>query len=245
MSSLNASQPFQFLISVFRVAGIWNDHISWSFFQLFYLVVVQLAFFVSFFLSMCINLAFIESIESITESLYMTLTTVSLMVKIVNIVMKHKKLLNFVKGINASLIQPHNEEEIQLFRRAYKNFNWQRNTFFGSAYFCLIAALYSSAIGRDRLPFPGWYPLDWKNNEKYFWIIYGYQILAMGLSCTTNAAADLMNGYMFFQIAIFFRMISKRIENIGHSGYNGKELPNGEACRKLLECIRIHQFVTR
>lgn len=246
MEAFSITQPFDFMKVVFQISGIWTGQKGWPFLYKVYAVLVQTFLFFAFGISMCINLASIKNIEDITESFYMTLTIILMLIKILNLVVRSGNLLQFLEGVNSPLIEPETDGELEMFKRAYSSFNRQRNFLLVCGWSCILSALYASAFGDgDKLPYPGWFPFDWKHNQKYFWIAYSYQVFAMGLSCTTNVSTDLTGGYLSFQVSIFFRLVSRRLAAIGNSRGDGELFPDEKTIHALVRCIEMHQLVTR
>ncbi|XP_067630176.1 odorant receptor 94a [Eurosta solidaginis] len=126
--------------------------------------------------------------------------------------------------------------------------NWwlKHQTFFAYIAFCYIGGgicVLCTAFGATLLvngyflPYDYWLPFDWHNAQNY-WYAYGYELIAMSLTCLANVVMDMMMCYYLFHIALLYKLIGMRLMAL-HS------LRESLAVKDLIAIIELHKKVKR
>ncbi|CAD7090656.1 unnamed protein product [Hermetia illucens] len=245
MEKFDAIKPTGFMLTNFKFVGLWHSKDQWTAREYIHTTALLILFFIIYEILICINLAFIVDLESSSESLFISLTELSLLVKVFNFLGYHRKIRNLLQRIQSARLAPKTEEEVDFFERFHKNFNFQRRMFINICIVCLSSGYVTSILSSEpRLPFPAWFPFDWKSSSRNFWIALLYDIVATTITAINNCCLDLFQAYMLFQISVFFRLLSTRLEAIGQSEVNENGQTKKPPKEELLQCIKMHQQLT-
>ncbi|XP_037041513.1 odorant receptor 94b-like [Bradysia coprophila] len=72
-----------------------------------------------------------------------------------------------------------------------------------------VSALYT--IPR-QLPFRAWYPIDWRHDERRYWIVYTYQVVGMIMQANLNICIEIFPGYLMYMARVKMEVLSLRLE---------------------------------
>ncbi|XP_054744409.1 odorant receptor 94b-like [Anastrepha obliqua] len=146
-----------------------------------------------FVIMMFTDAAQASNLDDFANSMYMALTQLGLLAKLVNNWCNTKLLIGFFAEFTEDpLFQSHNAEE----RREWSPF---------------VSVLFSPQC---ELPFPYAPPFNWCTKPNY-WYAYFYELLASVISCSTNSSFDMINSYMLLQLSLYFKLICGRLERMG------------------------------
>ncbi|KNC23846.1 putative odorant receptor 94b, partial [Lucilia cuprina] len=186
---------------------------------------------------MWLEVIFSSDIYEATDVLYMVLTETALVVKILSI-WYHDALIK-------SLFNEWQQNAMLKLYTTQEYFMWQRTIkLFGIVAFlyitCSVSVLCFSFtavlfLNSYELPFLYWTPFNWKHPSNY-WYAYFYELFAMSLTCLSNCTSDMLLCYMMQHLALYFKLIAMRLENLG----NRKDEINSVVTKKLLTIIKCH-----
>ncbi|XP_054081728.1 odorant receptor 94a [Zeugodacus cucurbitae] len=87
------------------------------------------------------------------------------------------------------------------------------------------------------LPYDYWLPFEWHNAQNY-WYAYGYEVIAMSLTCISNVTMDMLLCYYLFHVALLYKLIGMRLMALQH-------LSEPLAVQQLMNIIELHKRVKR
>ncbi|XP_062130351.1 odorant receptor 59a-like [Drosophila sulfurigaster albostrigata] len=101
------------------------------------------------------------------------------------------------------------------------------------AIFAEMSFIYQEERG---LMYPAWFPLDWKNSTRNYYIANIYQIVGVSYQLMQNYCSDCFPAVMLCIISSHTKMLYKRFEKIGV-----KETDDAANQRELEDCITDHK----
>lgn len=235
-----------------RAFGLWPGE-NPSIYYICYGYLIVLVFSLIFTASMVIQLFRLEDImKNSTEALYMTLTEVALVVKILSFMMRAKKILQMFRADQRFVLE--SAEEMDLLKVYVNNYFKFSIFYFLAAFYASSSADISAALSdTNDLPFSAWYPyFDWINNDRHFWMLWAYQAIGMFITAMVNVALEQFAALLMIMNSFQMEVLGMRLSKLGYSTDNESiekvrftrtEL-NGVSS-KLVEYLKIHQDVLR
>ncbi|XP_034471733.1 odorant receptor 23a-like [Drosophila innubila] len=159
--------------------------------------------------------------------------------------MMYIRQLNKVKEIEKVLVKldkrVDTEEELKIHKSMTKELSLVSKMFI-LAYTANAVIAESSFLFQDKrtLPFPTWFPLDWKNSMLYYLLALLYQFLSITAQISQNFVDDLFPPLVLCLIARNCEMLIHRISLIG---YDQSDQRTNE--QRLYSCIRDQQQLYR
>lgn len=95
------------------------------------------------------------------------------------------------------------------------------------------------------LPYPGWYPINWKNDMLNYWIAYMYQVIGVTFQTSTIILLQLLSIYFMTVIGAQLDILKYRLKNLGNSMANETEILYSSVELQLVDCIAVHNDVLR
>ncbi|XP_065363675.1 odorant receptor 94a-like [Calliphora vicina] len=204
---------------------------------IYYKLMLHIPLTFTFTLLMWLDVLFSSDLNQATDILYMVLTETALVVKILS-VWYHDALVK-------SLFNEWQQNEMFKLQTTQESVMWQRTfKLYGIVAFVYIAGSLSVVcssftavlfLNVYRLPYSYWTPFNWKHPLKY-WYAYCYEFIAMPLTCICNCTLDMFHCYMMQHLALYFKLIAMRLENLG----TNKDETNAGVTQKLLRIIEFH-----
>ncbi|KAH8299571.1 hypothetical protein KR044_003058, partial [Drosophila immigrans] len=99
--------------------------------------------------------------------------------------------------------------------------------------FAEMSFIYQEGRG---LMYPAWFPLDWRNSTRNYYIANIYQIVGVSYQLMQNYVSDCYPAVMLCIISSHTKMLHKRFEKIGI-----KDTDDEENQRELEDCITDHK----
>ncbi|KAM7348098.1 odorant receptor 94a-like isoform 1-T2 [Cochliomyia hominivorax] len=178
-----------------------------------------------------------EDLNQACDVLYVVLTEIALIVKLLN-VWYHDALIKsmFFEWQQNKIFELQTTEECVIWRNIMKLYSVVAFLYIGCSLsvvgFAFTAVLY---LSRYQLPFSYWLPFNWKDPLNY-WYAYSYELITVPVTCISNSTADMFFCYMMLHLAMHFKVIAMRLEQLGF----GKNETNSQVTRKLLTIIKLH-----
>lgn len=220
MGGIRADKVTNIQLFYFRLFGMW-PHENSGYLYYIYGLIFLFIFSFAFSAFMVINLFVLEDISQITDNMYMALTEVALFVKIVNFFIRFKAMQSMFRTVQN--FQLESAEEEQLIR--------ERLSFFLNVsiyyYACANSAVVMNTISAlsatvVKLPFHGWYGLDWRENRNYYWLIFAYQTVGMTITANLNITIELFPMLLMFMASVKMELLGRRMQLIGWCVENTK-----------------------
>lgn len=188
-----------------------------------------------------INLFVETDLRLLTVGFFIFLAEISLVARIVNLLVHFEdvtKCLSIVKNIR---VNDDKEREIMNENLSFfsKVMVLYVNCGTSACIFSWGAALFSS---EPMLPYPAWYPVDWKINNQSYWLAFSYQVVGVTFQAYGIILLQLFSIYLMAVIGAQFDVLKYRLENLGRTAK--KEMTEATAV-KFVECIKLHQEILR
>ncbi|EDW16859.2 odorant receptor 94b [Drosophila mojavensis] len=190
----------------------------------------------------CTALMWIEVIrsEDVTQAgnvLYMALTVFVMLIKIFNIWHRRQEAFAFIDELERhEIYKLLRSEEFVFWKREQKSFQRIFYTYIAGTVAVALTG-YLSVLYQEsyELPFTYYVPFEWQNPQLYYYA-WGYNVLAMSLSCLSNCLLDTMGCYFMFHIALLYRLMNRRLLAL-------REAPEVKAIPELRHLFQLHKRV--
>lgn len=150
------------LSKFFTIVGIWPIESKYRFIYIIYGILFQFIFSFAYTGFNLINLYFVTDLNVITEQIFIVLPMVSMCLRMTNFLFHFKDVTGFLTTIKSFKVL--NKEECELYKKRISLFSSVMVLYLS---FSTSAVLFSNCAplfdDEVRLPFPGWYPLNWSN----------------------------------------------------------------------------------
>ncbi|XP_018785120.1 PREDICTED: odorant receptor 94a-like [Bactrocera latifrons] len=231
------------VIKILKLLGLWHYGGAMRTPYLLYSGLLHSVFSIPYTTMMCMDVVQASDLEKFTYTMYMTLTELGMVVKLVNVWFYSRLLVDFFAAFtHDKLYQLQDAEEQQSWQRTQKNYSRVAFLYFTISLSTLATAfvgvLYSDEY---ELPFPYAPPFDWRTPRGY-WYAYCYELLAMPISCLSNCAFDMIQCYMLLQLSLCFKVISARLERMGalREGSTTHGFSEVRFHRDFVDIVRLH-----
>lgn len=241
MGTSSAVERIKFVL---LLCGQWPVGIASKFVCILYnsySLIVFIAFVCLYDLLMCASLLFIEDVQDATENLHTSLTFLTTFGKALN----YRFFFGRVQGLLriGETFQLDNDWESQFINRQMERFNKLVTFLYGSAnaavLFSCIAPVFSDEA---RLPYPSWYPFDWKSNSSTYAWLYIYQVIGVMIQSNLNISFDLLTAYFMHVASNQLQILSVRLHKLNKKKEVGR--PNQRKNTKdLVQCISTYQRI--
>lgn len=241
--NLNPIKPINGMLKFFRICGLWPSKSKYKWIYCIYATIFHSIFTFAYIYFKFVNLFVETDLRLLTVGFFIFLAEVSLFVRIVNLLINFDDVtmcLNMVKEIQ---IVDHNEYEIvqqnlSLFSKVM--------TFYISCGASACACSWGAALfsSEPMLPYPAWYPIDWKVNNRSYWIAFSYQVVGVSFQAFGIILLQLFSIYLMAVIGAHFDVLKYRLENLG-SGNVIDGTNHHETESKFVRCIKSHQEIIR
>lgn len=206
------------IIKVLQFMGLWHFNTPWQALYVAYSYILHFSFTFPYTMMMWVEVVQASDLEKFSNIMYMSLTELALLAKVANVWMNSKIFVNFFHIlVNDEVYRLHTKEERTLWSTVHKYYR-----FIAFMYFALsIAPVTSAFVGvlfsaEYELPFPYAPPFEWRNEQGY-WYAYFYELVAMPVTCFSNCGLDMIQCYMLLHLSLCYRMIGRRLEEMGRS----------------------------
>lgn len=238
------------IVWVYYLFGQWPNE-DCSMFYYIYAFVLHFGFVFIYLICMLINLIFITDVNETTHSLYVTLTELAFFLKVINFFWFNRGMKECLSTVSDFDLK--NEKEAKTIQELMHSFNWLTYCYYVIPNLCAItASMKPLFVEKREIPFRGWYPLDWVNNDRDYVLVYAYQVIGILIEVNLNVTLDVYPNYLMHMISIQMKILGKRLTNLGSSfnsrivsSINPTDTFQKNASTDLIECIETHQKITR
>jgi len=158
--NFNPIEPIGGLIIFLKFVGIWPLNCKYPFPYIIYGILFQFTFSYAY-TAYGITIDG-TNIKMMTEQIFVGLAEVSMCLRMTNFVFHFKEATGFLTTIKSFELR--NQEECEIYKKRLSIFSTVMTFFVSVTSFAVAfsnaAPLFNSEV---RLPYPGWYPLDWGN----------------------------------------------------------------------------------
>jgi len=244
MESTNRLSAIQSLLVIQRWIGLlkWENKeedglITWL--KRIYPFVLHLPLTFTYIALMWFEAITSSDFEEAGQVLYMSITELALVTKILNIWHRRNEAANLINELQHDpAYNLRNTEEVQFWQQNQRGFKRIFYWYIAGSLFVAVTG-YTSVFFQEEyeLPFGYYVPFEWRSKERYFYA-WGYNVVAMTLCCLSNILLDTLGCYFMFQIASLFRLIGMRLEAL-------KNAPEKNAKPELRNIFQLHAKVRR
>lgn len=240
----------RFIIRILKFLGLWRLEDNCQPYYTLYARLLHFTLSFPYTLMMWIDVIQAQDLEKFSNTMYMSLTELVLMAKIVNIWQRSEDAWNFFAIVtHGDLFALKTEEE-----RKHWSHVMQRYRFVAILYFLMSVTTISLAFvgvlfqAGYELPFPYAPPFEWRNEQNY-WYAYVFELIAMPVTCLSNCALDMLTCYMLLHVSLCYKLIGMRLAQLGNTGATMRGLGANDKKHRfqleLVKTIRFHQQVKR
>ncbi|KAJ6649451.1 putative odorant receptor 71a, partial [Pseudolycoriella hygida] len=242
------------ILFTLHIFGLWPNGKSPTSLKLykFYSYAIHFTFSLMFLMCMVLNYETIGSIHKETEALFPTITVLSYCLKVVNFYLNASGMQRTF--VDVMQFEFKNDNEIRMTNDKLRYLYRFSMCFILTAHFTMVSTFMRVLFisGPAELPLPSWYPIDWKNNQKLYWIVYSYQTLGAFLILNVNLTLDL---YLIFLMAIICKHLETVGDRLANLTANHRNITPHTRCLdvveqsrmndELIDCIKVHQNLIR
>lgn len=218
------------IIKVLQYMGLWRFDAPWQTYYIAYSYILHFTLTFPYTVMMWVDVLQASDLEKFSYIMYMSLTELALLAKIVNVWINSKIFVHFFHILaNDAAYKLRSEEERTFWSTVHKYYR-----FIAFMYFAMSITLMTSAFvgvlfsAAYELPFPYAPPFEWRN-ERGYWYAYIYELVAMPVTCFSNCGLDMIQCYMLLHLSLCYQMIGGRLQEMGKwngqsgrlSGFNG------------------------
>lgn len=190
------------------------------------------------------NFFFETNKEMLTVGFFLILAESSLFARIINLLVHFEQVMICLQMIKDFRVYDENEvilmdKHLSLFSTIMK---WYMGAGTSACIFSWVAPLFSY---EPMLPYPGWYPLDWQNDEQSYWIVYVYQVVGVTFQTSTIILLQLLSIYFMAVIGAQLDILKYRLENLGNVMAIDDEILQKSAELQLIDCVVVHNDILR
>lgn len=177
--------------------------------------------------------------ERADHILYISITEVGMMALTLNFWRLEQRAYHFMHELSYSdNLALRNQAERQWWRGEQRFFARIAVCYIGGGVCVLFTAFGATLLVNGySLPYDYWLPFEWHNAQNY-WYAYGYELIAMSLTCISNVTMDMLLCYYLFHVALLYKLIGMRLMALQH-------LSERLAVQQLINIIELHKRVKR
>lgn len=201
------------IVFVFRWCGMWPKE-SNHLYRIYGILNMLICSFL-FTLSMIIQLVAFTPVAQLSGTMYMALTELALCFKIINFLYRIRSMQQLKQTIENFELKTQAEQAY--FNKKLKfvyillimDFIMTNAAHLFTVIKCILEPEY-------MLAFPAWYPLKWTDNFKDYFIVFIYQLIAMGITSNIQVVIGWYPNLMLCMISTQMEILSMRLSKIGH-----------------------------
>lgn len=236
-AKLNTLKVTNILLFFFSIFGLWPTA-NKTFYKLFSAILLTV-FSLAYTIFMIINLIAFTDMSELTDSMYMSLTEIALLLKIANFIFHHSTMHYLLATIQKFELET--KTEIVLAKNRISGFfklviyyyccvNWT------ATYIDVSALFVNEPI---VLPYRGWYPIDWQYNRVSYWLVYMYQVIGMAITSNLNVTIELFPIFLLFTVSLEIEVLGLRLQNTQYSRHKSVTSVT------LIKLIKLHQDILK
>lgn len=198
------------LFQLQRWLGLWkwqDENDAWRWMKRIYPFVLHLPLTFTQIALMWLEVVTSNDLEQAGKVMYMSLTQLPLLIKVINIWYRREEAYNFLKDLENFV----ETEDVKMLEQEERQFKRIYYSYLGG---CITVALFgfTSVFFQDtyELPFGYYVPFDWQNPQGYLYA-WGYNVVAMTVCCLSNTQLDSLGCYFMFKTGLLYRILNIRL----------------------------------
>lgn len=227
------------ILKFFRVCGLWpvKSRHRW----LYYIYATVFHFIWTFsYISFKLANMFIETdLSDLTLGFAILLAEITLVGRIISLIANFEDILLCLTFVKKIQILDDNEERI--YRKEMSLFSKLKLLCIILTSCGLLASWAAPFLSIERiLPYPGWYPIEWKQNDLNYWIIFLFQLIGTAFGAYGMAFLQLFSIYWMVITGAQLSVLRYRFMNLGKSHKTAEK-----SGTELNECVQFHLEIIR
>lgn len=189
----------------------------------------------------------------------MALTELALFIKIANFFIRARgmqSLLHTMRSFKLDSI-----EEDQLISKRLAFFKKIATYYYACANLAICTSVLTAILSSElKLPFYGWYILEWRNNRQNYWCIFAYQIIGMIITANVNITIELFPMLLMYMASVQIEILGRRMKVVGwtrgtlaaavdNNGYSHDDIINqdglSEIHSQLIKSVETHKDICK
>lgn len=250
MFKLDLNKVLLPILFVLKISGLWPSAVPSKIYKLYGYIVIVI-FSVVLTLPMCIQIFASVEKTSLTDSMFMALTEIALMLKIANFYFRIQSMQNLLGKLKSFHIETDDERE---------QFDKKLNFIFSAWLIFMIGANMAGFSAQLKvfaspeyiLPFPAYYYMDHTDGGAKYWIIYAHQTIGMTLTSNLNVCIEMFPNLLMYMCFVEMEILGMRLRSLGYNITDDEsrdirardpETTQGKVLRRLKNCIQLHQEI--
>lgn len=224
--------------------GVW-DPTSQRWFYKVYAFIINLILIFGFTFFMSMYVFYVKEFEDLASFLYLYLTILAFLVKLINFVVRQKTIQSLLQDIQNELDYCDPEEIEMIASQQIKIIKVINTMYYSVAMCCLSIAYITPLFSVDRsFPLPSYYPFDWKSNDVIYGLLILFQVLGSSSICVVNASLDTLMSTQMCILGFLFEILGAKLENLGSRIVKYSSSVDVES-EKLKACMDFHKRILR
>ncbi|CAD7085734.1 unnamed protein product [Hermetia illucens] len=190
-------------------------------------------------ISMIVNMFLLDTKKEVVSNLTLTISMFVCAMKTLNNYLKRKelrKIRDYLAKLDVDVKFAADEEYLEyIVKVSFRYF-----VFYAAAFGLVIATCELPVMfaHERRLLYPAWFPWDWKNSTRIYYIIHSYQLIGIVIQIYQNLLNDTIPGILMWLLKGHLHVLKSRIERVGYD----KSLSAEENYTELVACIKSHKI---
>lgn len=226
-----------FLSSYLFLLGLWKPYKKPAWIQIVYSTystIFLTIFSIIYTASLVCDIFYITDFNYLANRLFMSLTELALVFKVVNFYFNTRDLQEILHGIKEYRIKSIEEENTINFRE--KIFRYTMGVYYTFPNLtCITLSIVPLYNGAKGLVFSACTPgFDWKCNRQDYWAVYIYQAVGIMLTGNLNVTIDTYHYYLLHMFSAHINIYGHRLSSI--------KVENGDSAEKIRSVLikRMH-----
>jgi hypothetical protein len=225
-----------------RLVGLWPGAELYKLNNYtFYMIFVFLFYNSHLFFQTANVLTAYRNLQTLTTIIFSMFSKLLTCVKMLIFIRKSGILHRLMLQIESEELQPKNDQQLAMVRPLFKA--WKIMYFmFCVPVLCIVVfrtifPILDGTVKNYRLPFPAWYPYDYKKTP-FYQITYLHQVICVWISGIVTVNMDMFIAALMVYICTQCIILSDNIRSLTNCG-------DGEFNRKLVDCIEHHKKIVK
>lgn len=229
----------EIFIQIFRYTGTWlPQEISYSY--SFYASFTYIMFVVFYTISTIMYLLSVTNVNDATQGIFMITIVLQLFSKATCILFYNKRIRKLLHRFHNDF-ELQSDDEHDFIHRKLRSFLNLLVPYLILCFTCVTAASVGSAFKTNvELPFPLWYPLNWKTDNLSYWIAWSHITVATYFAIGATPTVQMFSSYVMFFIGVLMNVLGQRLSNLW-SDQDGNR--KSKDVNDLIKCVQMHQNI--
>lgn len=209
------TRSLRIFISFYKFVGLWPPaegrqgsfrrslYFLWTFLLHFNCTLIYIC-------TMVINIVLRREIGD----LYITLTEFGMLGKVIPFLKRYRTFQTFLQDLFTNpLLAVRNAEDREFYKDKLKHYQWIINVYISSCLVVVVSAGLSSIFSDPiRIPYPAWFPFDYRTRNVPYYIIFTYQNFGMTMHACMNLIWDCLMPFFMVNIHVQFLILGNRLQ---------------------------------